>query len=130
MSRGDRSGCVRGRHGAGEGAWVCAIGAALIGGCVAADPERTAPRVTAAVVDAALARGFAAEDLGRGRTIYVERCGECHTLQSPAERGEEEWREIMPRMVRLTRLGADDARRVNAYVFSMVHAGAAGVGER
>ena len=97
---------------------VVACAALIIGGCAAMSTQQAAPSVTPALIDAGNARGLAPADIKRGREIFVGRCAECHTLQPPVGRTEAQWREVLPRMARRARLDADEARAVEAYVFS------------
>lgn len=106
------------RGGRAESVWLGAVVAFFIGGCAAVSMERAAPPVTAATIDAGTARGFSAADIERGRGVFVAKCAECHTLQPPAGRSEEEWGTILPRMARRARLDEDDARSVRAYILA------------
>lgn len=102
----------------------------LIAGCTGVSLEQAAPCITAAAVDAGTARGYSAVELERGREVFVGKCGECHTLQAPGGRTEQEWREILPRMARRARLDAGDARRVEAYLLAARDAWPGGAGKK
>lgn len=106
------------RGGRAEPVWIGAAVALFVGGCATVGMERAAPSITAATIDAGAARGFSAADIERGRGVFVAKCAECHTLQPPAGRSEEEWGTILPRMARRARLDEDDARSVRAYILA------------
>ena len=39
-------------------------------------------------------------DLTQGKTLYTQHCGQCHKLEKPAAKTEEEWGSIVPAMVK------------------------------
>ena len=72
--------------------------------CVSALPEPTPGQLAAA---RATEPELSLEDLQRGRTTYIQRCGSCHALRAPNERAPEAWPLEVQRMqtqhqVRLT----------------------------
>ena len=74
--------------------------------------ERTSPRVTPALLKAA-GRDGAASALEEGRTLYVNRCTECHELELLDSRTVSAWREAVAGMARRANLdGAQQARIV------------------
>jgi hypothetical protein len=74
--------------------------------------ERTSPRVTAALLKATGKEGAAAA-LEEGRSLYVNRCTECHELELLDSRTVSAWREAVSSMARRANLdGAQQARIV------------------
>jgi hypothetical protein len=74
--------------------------------------ERTSPRVTEALLKAAGKEGIAAA-LEEGRSLYVNRCTECHELELLDSRTVSAWREAVSSMARRANLdGAQQARIV------------------
>jgi cytochrome c5 len=70
------------------GLLVCWFGAALVacGGSPIPHPTAAdAARGTTQFADLTLS------ELSQGRTLYVSRCGSCHTLKRPAELKPEQW---------------------------------------
>jgi hypothetical protein len=74
--------------------------------------ERTSPRITAALLKATGKEGSAAA-LEEGRSLYVNRCTECHDLELLDSRTVSGWREAVAGMARRANLdGAEQARIV------------------
>jgi cytochrome c5 len=61
--------------------------------CVAACGASAVPRLTAADASRGSAHfpDLTLNELAQGRTLYVSRCGSCHTLKSPVELAPEQW---------------------------------------
>jgi mono/diheme cytochrome c family protein len=64
-------------------------------GCTPALPEPTSADVVVAQREEPSA---SLEDLRRGRTLYLQRCGGCHTLRAPSEFKADEWQGQVRRM--------------------------------
>jgi hypothetical protein len=74
--------------------------------------ERTSPRITAALLKATGKESSAAA-LEEGRSLYVNRCTECHELELLDSRTVSGWREAVAGMARRANLdGAEQARIV------------------
>jgi cytochrome c2 len=72
-------------------------------------------------------------ELQKGRTLYTAHCGNCHPMKRPDSRSVEEWKSIVPRMVKKVNkqagsaalTGADEAL-ILQYVSAMSQAPAGG----
>jgi mono/diheme cytochrome c family protein len=62
-------------------------------GCLAACAATAVPQPTAADASRGSAHfpNVTLGELSQGRTLYVSRCGSCHTLKAPAELAPERW---------------------------------------
>jgi len=60
--------------------------------------------------------GADAESLRRGRAIFVTECAACHRLFSPGDYSPDQWRGIIPRMVRRASLSAGQAADLELYL--------------
>jgi hypothetical protein len=68
--------------------------------------------------------GYTLTDLANGKTLYEENCGNCHGLKKFNSETEEDWKKIVPNMVRkankkgssIDQKGEDDILR---YVITM-----------
>lgn len=83
--------------------------------CVSALPEPTPGQLAAA---RATEPGLSLEDLQRGRTTYIQRCGSCHALRAPNERSAEAWPLEVQRMQtqHQVRLTPDEQRDILRYL--------------
>jgi hypothetical protein len=77
--------------------------------------ERTSPRVTAALLKAAGKEGAAAA-LEEGRSLYVNRCTECHELELLDSRTVSAWREAVSSMARRANLDGAQQTRIVEYL--------------
>jgi mono/diheme cytochrome c family protein len=59
--------------------------------------------------------------LERGRDIYVTACAKCHSPEPVRDYSRQEWvGKILPEMIKVTKLGPEDARAVEAYVLAVL----------
>jgi mono/diheme cytochrome c family protein len=70
-----------------------AIWAALLGAALAACAGSPIPQPTAADASRGAAHfpDLTLAELEHGRSLYVSRCGSCHTLKRPAELAPQQW---------------------------------------
>ncbi len=92
----------------GQGIWIAA---AVLGiaGCVSA--TRIAPSVSELQLGAALSH-----QLERGRRIYLGSCGSCHAPYAIDQYSLTQWDQILPEMVRKTRLDVPDTDALHTYI--------------
>jgi cytochrome c5 len=78
--------------------------------CTSALPEPTSAHV-------ALAQqaqpGTSLEDLQRGRTLYLRRCGNCHALRDPSAYNADEWRSQVERMEKVHKVHLTSAEETD-----------------
>lgn len=43
--------------------------------------------------------GYTMQELNKGKSLYENNCGTCHSLKSPQAYSEKQWRKILPDMV-------------------------------
>ena len=78
------------------------------------------PQVTPELVAVAVQRDatVTAERLERGRSLYVNRCGSCHSLSAPGEYSEREWNSWVHKMAPKSRLNR--SQEMNIVTFLVV----------
>lgn len=64
------------------------------------------------------------EQLIKGKQLYENHCGDCHELESPSSRTEEEWTSIVPEMTKLInkktiKLNDTDQQEILKYVIAI-----------
>ncbi len=59
------------------------------------------------------------EMLTRGRTLYVERCGGCHSLPLPSSQSRARWPAIVARMAPRAVVDQTSERAIAAYVYAL-----------
>ncbi len=90
------------------------IAALLLTGC---ETSNYAPPVTSAMTRSTL-RTTQHPDLEGGRTLFVHRCIECHTLPPIWKYSNEDWREIVNTMSHRASLKPADREAVIAYILA------------
>jgi mono/diheme cytochrome c family protein len=96
----------------------------LLATVVAAGPacmttEEMAPPVTPELARLAAQQGITEPALQRGRVTYLTDCARCHSIE-PIERYlAEEWRNIIPRMARESRLTESETAHLLDYVLTV-----------
>jgi mono/diheme cytochrome c family protein len=95
-------------------------------GCATID--ELAPPVSALALREGEAMGVTAENLERGRTIYITNCARCHSPEPVAAYSEAQWRETLPRMSHESMLTAQEASDVRNYVMVTLRSMAAAAG--
>jgi|ERR1043165_3525593 mono/diheme cytochrome c family protein len=93
---------------------VALICCAELFGCASFSP----PPVEGPVAMAAGKRGLSETRIAHGRELYVTACVECHRPVRPDSFSEENWDDILPKMVKRAKLDAAAHEDVRAYVFS------------
>jgi cytochrome c5 len=69
--------------------------------------------------------GYTLTDLNEGKQLFEANCNLCHGYKKPASRTEEEWKEIVPRMVKKVNnkeghsVSADGEQKILRYVITM-----------
>jgi cytochrome c5 len=63
--------------------------------------------------------GTTLEALNQGRSLYVRRCGTCHSLYDPAERDEAAWRESVQEMRERAHLDAGRDELILRYLVAV-----------
>jgi mono/diheme cytochrome c family protein len=98
----------------------------LLAGCFSAklltpsqaDVDRVKPKYT----------DYSLVELNQGKTLYEQHCSNCHGLKNPTSRTEEQWKEIVPRMIvkankkEQTTLDAKTQESILRYVITMSNA--------
>jgi cytochrome c5 len=96
------------------------VGALLVSGWLSACGGSRVPLPTAADASRASAHfpDVTLSELSHGRTLYVSRCGSCHTLKPPAELSPAEWQAEVSdmRAKNGVRLSEDEARAIIRYL--------------
>jgi cytochrome c1 len=77
--------------------------------------ERTSPRITPALLKTAGKEGAAAA-LEEGRSLYVNRCTECHELELLDSRTVSAWRDAVAGMARRANLDGGQQARIVEYL--------------
>jgi hypothetical protein len=76
------------------------------------------PHATPADVERA-ASPTTLEELERGRTRYIERCGGCHRPYEPAKYAPANWPEHVNEMAERAKLAAGDRRLIELYLVTL-----------
>ena len=84
--------------------------------------EELAPPVGALALREGEAMGVPAENLERGRTIYITNCARCHSPEPITGYSEAQWRETLPRMSHEAMLTAQETDDVRDYVMVTLRA--------
>lgn len=63
--------------------------------------------------------GTSLDLLKRGNETYILQCGQCHHYMLPKKVDEEDWQDVMPKMIRHAGLAAEDEKAVLAYVLAV-----------
>jgi mono/diheme cytochrome c family protein len=56
------------------------------------------------------------QELQQGRVLFINNCGQCHSLASPDSYTPTQWRSILPAMTPRTNLSAPEVQLVTKYV--------------
>lgn len=81
----------------------------MIGGC-GSQPDHSTGGPRSSPVD-----GMAADS--PGRRIYLTHCTRCHASVNIADHSPDQWRKILPDMIRRSRLTDRQSDEVTAYIF-------------
>jgi mono/diheme cytochrome c family protein len=84
--------------------------------------EELAPPVGALALREGETMGVTAENLERGRTIYITQCARCHSPEPIASYSEAQWQETLPRMSHQAVLTAQETSDVRNYVMVTLRA--------
>jgi len=95
-------------------AWLLSSGALLACGSTML-PEPTVAQLTLAQAEEP---ALSLQDLQRGRSLYMKRCGSCHLLRPPEERTPDTWADEVTRMQRAhgVRLTEEEKRDIVRYL--------------
>jgi mono/diheme cytochrome c family protein len=96
--------------------------AALLAVISCATIEELAPPVGALALREGESMGIPAENLERGRTIYITQCARCHSPEPVAGFTEARWRETIPRMSHEAMLTQQQTADVRDYVLVTLRA--------
>ncbi len=88
----------------------------LCAGCMTL--EQMAPPVGDPFVPVARNMELELSELVKGRDIYISDCVRCHSVEPISRYGVDKWKRILPRMIKDTKLDADEASAVSSYVFA------------
>ena len=114
---------------------LAALGIAILVACGTA--KNSSPKVetlpTQGDVDRVQTKfpGYTLTDLNEGKQLFEANCNLCHGLKKPASRTEEEWKTIVPRMVKKVNnkeghsVSADGEEKILRYVITMGSVGKA-----
>ena len=104
-----------------------AIGASLLAACLAACGGSRVPMPTAADASRASVHfpDVTLSELSHGRTLYVSRCGSCHTLKPPAELSAQQWQAEVSdmRAKNGVKLSDDEAQAIIRYLTVAANSG-------
>ena len=95
-------------------ALCAAIG--LFVGCMST--EAMAPPVGAEFTLIAQNQGVSLSTLDAGRQVYLIDCSRCHSIEPIARYSKDRWHNILPRMIKETKLNGERGDALTAYVFS------------
>ncbi|MHC4219914.1 MAG: c-type cytochrome [Planctomycetota bacterium] len=84
--------------------------------------DQLAPPVGEPTLREASVSNVAAENLERGRTIYISQCTRCHTPEPVTRYSEARWRETLPRMSMEAMLTPQETADVRDYVMVTLRA--------
>ena len=83
------------------------------------DVDRVSPRFPA----------YTLAELTAGKTLYEQKCSQCHGLKDPSKEPEDEWRKIVPDMAKkaaanpdATKFTDQDQERILRYLITMCNA--------
>jgi mono/diheme cytochrome c family protein len=96
--------------------------AALLAVIGCATIEELAPPVGALTLREGETMGVNAENLERGRTIYITQCARCHSPEPVTGYTESQWRETLPRMSHEAMLTDRETADVRDYVMATLRA--------
>lgn len=88
----------------------------LLAGCMTL--EQMAPPIGADFQRVAERRHVDVATVERGREVYIMDCARCHGVEPIGRYSESDWREILPRMGKETKLDADEQAALDAYVLA------------
>ena len=106
---------------------VFAAGIAILTACNVFNHSTTETIPTQADVDRVQTKfpGYTLEDLNEGKKLYETNCALCHKLKKPSAESEEEWRKVVPPMVKKANgknnnaLDAKAEEKILRYVITM-----------
>jgi mono/diheme cytochrome c family protein len=84
--------------------------------------DQLAPPVGELTLREASNSNVPAENVERGRTIYISQCARCHTPEPVTRYSEAQWRETLPRMSLEAMLTAKETADVRDYVMVTLRA--------
>ncbi len=64
------------------------------------------------------AKHYSAAQLEEGHAIYTNSCGRCHKLFVPADKSQDKWERVLPRMIKRAKLTEGQGELVRAYVMA------------
>ena len=74
---------------------IAVIGIALLTSCSA---KLTMPTDSDAARGTKKYNGITLSDLNNGKTLYEQKCTQCHNAKKPSSKSEEKWKKIVPEM--------------------------------
>ena len=89
----------------------------LVVGC--ASIAELAPPVTENMVRVAAESGIQRTSLEQGRHLYLVDCTKCHSPVKIESLTRDQWSEVLPRMVQMTRLDPESLGDLEAYINSV-----------
>lgn len=95
-------------------ALLVALGAVI--GCMST--AAMAPPVGPELLSVAGSHRTSAAKLKRGRRIYLTQCARCHSVEPIGKYSAAQWRDLLPGMVEESKLEADEAADLEAYVMT------------
>lgn len=118
------------RKGMNKKSLLAAVGIAILVACGTAKNSGNAKvevLPTQGDVDRVQAKfpGYTLDELHEGKKLFETNCNLCHGLKRPASRTEDEWRKIVPRMVKKVNskeghsVSADGEEKILRYVITM-----------
>ena len=96
--------------------------AALLAVIGCATIEELAPPVGGLTMREGKTMGVSADNLERGRAIYITQCARCHSPEPVTRYTEAQWRETLPRMSHESMLTDQEAADVRDYVMATLRA--------
>ncbi len=68
-------------------------------------------------VEEALAR-YSPADMEEGHRLWQSRCADCHKLYTPESRTVKKWDQILPRMMKWSKLTEEESGKLRAYIIT------------
>ncbi len=96
---------------------ILLLTAALYSGCESTSERSGAPEVTAAMTSGGGQQADRAT-LETGRSLFLARCGHCHTLPAVAAHTAQQWPGIVAHMSKRSGLKQDQGQAVLAYILA------------
>jgi hypothetical protein len=96
---------------------VCFVAIGILFYCCT--PKLIPPSLADADRGKVLWNDYSLETLNQAHTLYINKCGTCHSLKMPSSESAESWKKIVPPMARKAKLSAEEENTILRYVLTM-----------